>query len=100
MVVSEERFIGRAIERDHITEYSAMLGLEIAQLPVDTFRRDNFLDLIELFAQQHQLELGPLTADAVERLVLGIERRSAILDELSALHVIEKLVVLRIQLAP
>jgi uncharacterized membrane protein (UPF0182 family) len=37
VVVSEKRFVGRAIERDDITEHSAMLGLQIAELPVDTF---------------------------------------------------------------
>ena len=37
VVVSEKRFVGRAIEGDDVTEHPAMLGLQIAELPVDTF---------------------------------------------------------------
>lgn len=66
MVVSKQRFIGRAIERDDITKHPAMLGLQITELPVDAFRCDNFIDLIELLAEQRQLLLGPFTANAVE----------------------------------
>jgi hypothetical protein len=41
--------------------------------------------------------LGPFIADAGERRVQSIDRRSPILNELSALHVIKKLIVFRIE---
>src|SRR4026209_1770888 len=77
-----------------------MFGLQIAELPVDTFGCDHFLNLAELLAQQRQLELGSLTTDAVERGLQGVNRRASILDELSTLHVIEKLVVFGVELTP
>ncbi len=37
VVVPEQGFIGGTIERNHVTEHAAMLRLEVAQLPIDTF---------------------------------------------------------------
>ena len=70
------------------------------QLPVDAFGRDQFFDLVELFAHQCQLLLRPIASDPVECRFQRIERGTAVFHEFAALQMVEKFVVFRIEQAP
>ena len=101
VIIPEQGFVGRTIERNHVAEHAAMFGLQIAQLPVDTFGGDQFLDLVQLLAASMPAFAWPGRPPvAVEGRLQCIEGRPPVLHKFAAPEVIEKFVVFGVQQAP
>ena len=100
VIVAEEGFVGRTVQRDDIAEHPPVFGLQLAQLPVHTLRRDQLFDLVELLAHERQLLLRPVASAPVERLFQRVKGGPPVFDEFAALQIVEKLFVFRIEQAP
>ena len=100
VIVTEQRFVGRTVERNDVAEHAPVFGLQFAQLPVHALGGDQFFDLVELLAHQCQLLLGPIPSDPVECRLQGIEGRAPVFHEFAALQVVEKFVVFGVEQAP